>query len=521
MAGKGTYTALQKLKPITTDFGAIAKQEQSEFNKNRALEKAEKDKAEAERKSILFNPLGDESTGVETLDDALFKGIRDMNKIRYDDYTKARNNPSYAKSDEYLAKTANRANYAKNLKIFTDKYSEYAKRVTGMGGDLSGWNSDAMKEVNAFFNEEKVQFGENKYGEPIAMVAVIDPDTGEYELNEDSSQKYTETSLAKVMKGTGMYDIVPQVDTVASVKSIGDILGSDLKDVKSGWTITSKQEWANKEAGARSLVQSELGSVKNPTALAKRMWADEMGNSKADWNENAFEEVTNKMLEKVKATYDEKLKIAYNYAGENAAAGREAKINENVVTPSVTPDSNTGVPVLAPIPGLEGEKQKDGYSVSFGKGVLTDKTEGSSELIKNVWVTEDGEMFAVKLVATKTSKEATSVLGADGEIDTSKLINMSLGGGGSSSGWKVEEKTVKISETDFTNLAKNEKVKKGKNQNYKDGKELKEYLKSQFRSMPRQSAASFNSGKTDSDKTNSDEPKVGAEQFNETKSKSN
>lgn len=513
MPQKGTYTALQKLKPITTDFGAIAKEEQDDFNKNRALEKAEKDKAEAERDKILFNPLGDASTGVETLDDALFKGIRDMNNLRYEDYQKARNNPTYAKSDEYLAKTANRANYAKNLKIFTDKYSEYAKRVTAMGGDISGWNSDAMKEVNAFFNEEKVQFGENKYGEPIAMVAVIDTETGEYELNEDGSQKYTETSLAKVMKGTGMYDIVPKVDTVATVKSIGDILGDDLKDVKSGWTITSKQEWASKEAGARSLVQSELGSVKNPTALAKRMWADEMGNSKADWDEDAFEEVTNKMLEKVKATYDEKLKIAYNYAGENAEAGRQAKQNENIVTPSVTPDSNTGVPVLAPIPGLKGEKSQDGYSVSFGKGVLTAKTEGSSELIKNVWVTEDGEMFAVKLVATKTSKEATSVLGADGEIDTSKLIDMSLGGGGSSSGWKVEEKTVKISETDFTNLAKNEKVKNAENRNYKDGKELKDFLKSQFSNMNKQTAASFNGGKP-----NSDKPKGGAEKFNKPKS---
>ena len=488
MAGKGTYTALQKLKPITTDFGAIAKQEQSEFNKNRALEKAEKDKAEAERKSILFNPLGDESTGVETLDDALFKGIRDMNKIRYDDYTKARNNPSYAKSDEYLAKTANRANYAKNLKIFTDKYSEYAKRVTGMGGDLSGWNSDAMKEVNAFFNEEKVQFGENKYGEPIAMVAVIDPDTGEYELNEDSSQKYTETSLAKVMKGTGMYDIVPQVDTVASVKSIGDILGSDLKDVKSGWTITSKQEWANKEAGARSLVQSELGSVKNPTALAKRMWADEMGNKKADWNDASFDAVSDRMLDKVEATYDEKVKKAYNYAGLNAASARNAKKNEDVITPSVTPDSNTGEPLVAKIPGLKG---KDGYSVSFGKGIVTAKTEGSSETISNVWVDLDGKMWARKTVATKVNKEAKSIMNENGEFDINKLIDLQLGGT-AGSGWKVEDVTAPMSETDFTNLAKHPKVRKKDNTFYTDGKDLKDGLKTQYETMTKTKASKFN-----------------------------
>lgn len=482
MPQKGTYTALQQLKPIETDFGSIAKEEQNAHIKNRALEKAEKDKAQAEKDAIKFNPLGDQSTGVESLDDALFKGVREMNQIRYEDWKKARNNPSYAKSDEYLAKTANRANYAKNLKLFTDKYSEYAKSVTAMGGDLSGWNQDAMREVNAFFNEEKVMFKENKYGEPIAMVAVIDPDTGEYEVNEDGSQKHTETSLAKVMKGTGMYDIVPKVDTVGVVKSIGDILGDDLKDVKKGRTITSIQEWDSKKDGAKSLVQSELGSVKNPTALAKRIWADEMGKSKADWDENAFEEVTNLMLEKVKATYDEKLKIAYDFAGDNADAARRAKRDEDVIVPVVTPDSNTGIPVIAPIPGLE---NKEGYSVSFGTGVLTSKTEGSSELVGNVWITEGGEMYATKKVATRVSKDAVSVLDENGEIDKAKVVDIAMGGGGGSSGWRVEEVTEKVSETDFTNLAKNGKVKNQQGKYYKDGKELKEDLKSQFRSMPK------------------------------------
>jgi hypothetical protein len=483
MAKKGTFTAYQQLTPIKEDFGQIAKEDKANFDKERALKKQEDKDAQAEVDKLIFNPLGDQQTGVETLDDALYNGIRKMNKLRYDDWKRARNDPSYAKSDEYLAKTANRANYAKNLKVFTDKYAEYAKGVTDMGGKLSGWNADAMKEVNAFFNEEKVMFKENKYGEPIAMIAVIDPETGQFELNEDGSQKYTESSLAQVMKGTGIYDIVPEVNILANVKSIGDILGDDLKDVKKGWTITTKQEWASKEEGARSLVESELGSSKNPTALAKRLWADEMGNSKANWNEDSFKAVSDKMLEKVKATYDEKLKIAYNYSGENAAAGRAAKKDKDTIRPVITPDSNTGAPVIAKIPGLT--NNESGYSVSFGDGVLTSKTEGSSELIDNVWVTEDGEMYATKKKATKASKDAVSVLDENGEIDNAKLVDIVLGGGGSSSGWKVEEVTEKVSETEFTNLAKNRRVKNEQNKHYKDGKELKDDLKNQWRAMPK------------------------------------
>jgi len=490
MAKKGTYTAYQQLTPIKEDFGQIAKEDKANFDKERALRKQEDKDAQAEVDKLIFNPLGDQQTGVETLDDALYHGIRNMNKLRYDDWKKARNDPSYAKSDEYLAKTANRANYAKNLKVFTDKYSEYAKGVTDMGGKLSGWNADAMKEVNAFFNEEKVMFKENKYGEPIAMIAEIDPETGQFELNEDGSQKYTESSLAQVMKGTGIYDIVPEVDIVANVKSIGDILGDDLKDVKKGWTITTKQEWASKEAGARSLVESELGSSKNPTALAKRLWADEMGNSKANWNEDSFKAVSDKMLEKVKATYDEKLKVAYNYAGENALSASNRKTDQDVVTPSVTPDSNTGVPVISKIPGLT--NNESGYSVSFGKGVLTSKTEGSSEMIDNVWVTEDGKMYATKKKATKTSKQAVSVLDENNEIDNNKLIDIVMGGGGGSSGWKVESVTEEVSETEFTNLAKNRNVKKKDGSFYRDGKELKDDLKNQYSKMKKNTASSFN-----------------------------
>ena len=425
-----------------------------------------------------------------------------MNQIRYVDYKKARDNPSYAKSDEYLAKTANRANYAKNLKIFTDKYSEYAKSVIAMGSDLSGWNEDAMKEVNAFFNEEKVMFKENKYGEPIAMIAVIDPDTGEIDVNEDGTQKYTEASLAQVQKGTGIYDIVPKVDTVGAVKSIGDILGDDLKDVKKGWTITSKQEWANKEAGARSLVQSELGSVKNPTALAKNMWTNEMGNKKADWDENAFEEVTNKMLEKVKATYDEKLNVAYNYAGENALAARNAEADEDVITPSVTPNSETGMIEEGPIPGLDIDVE--GYSISFGKGVLTSKSEASSEIVENVWVGKNGKMYATKKVSTKVSTSGDDFIGDDGKIDSARMVGAVLAG--TANGWQTEEVTEELTETDFTNLAKNPKVKTDKNKFYKDGKELKDNLKNQIKNMPKRSAKSFNESK----------PKGGASQFNPT-----
>ena len=85
---------------------------------------------------------------------------------------------------------------------------------------------------------------------------------------------------------------------------------------------------------------------------------------------------------------------------------------------------------------------------------------------------------------TKTSKEAVSVLDENNEIDNNKLIDIVMGGGGGASGWKVEEVTEEVSETEFTNLAKNPKVKNKSDKNFADGKELKDYLKKQKKGMP-------------------------------------
>jgi hypothetical protein len=490
MAGKGTFTALQALRPITTDFGAIAKGEEDNAFKYREEKRAKEEKAQKESEATALNPIEDIWTGIDNLDDALFKGTNDVGDANFEDYKRARKDPAYAKSSEYIIKSQNRKNYSKNLRALTDSYTEFSKKVVAMGGDMSGWNSDTMSEVNGFFKEERVRFGENKYGEPIAFIADIDTETGKTKKNEDGSPKYTETSLGKVLKGTGMYDLVPKVDIIASVKDIGDVLGESLKDVKQGRKITSEQTWENRRAGAKTLVESGLGSVRNPTALAKRMWSDEMEMDKKDWNEAAYAQVTDKLLEKVRATYDEKLKIAYDYSGDNADAARKAKADEDVVTPRVTPDSNTGIPVVTKIPGLGGNKQ--GYSVSFGKGVLTSKTEGSSELVDNVWVAEDGKMYATKKKATKVSKDAVSVLDETGEIDKNKMLDVVLGGGGGASGWKVEEVTEELSETDFTNLAKNPSVKKQGGGFYKDGKELKDEFRDQHNTMPKKSASAFN-----------------------------
>jgi hypothetical protein len=82
-----------------------------------------------------------------------------------------------------------------------------------------------------------------------------------------------------------------------------------------------------------------------------------------------------------------------------------------------------------------------------------------------------------------------------GKIDNNKMLDVLLGGGGGATGWKVEEVTEEVSETDFTNLAKNPNVKKEGGGFYKNGKELKDDLKGQIKDMPKKKASAFNDKK--------------------------
>lgn len=494
MPKAGTYTALQKLKPISADFGRDAREEEQLAFKYREEKTKRDEKAQAEKDKITYNALGQVKTGIESLDMALYNGISQIDKTNYEDWKRARNNPSYANSDEYKVKSANRKDYVKNLKIFTDEYKKFADKITAMGGNLAGWNEDLRSQIGGYFVKERVEFGENDLGQPIARIAQHDPNAEDgYKRGEDGEVIMKEVSLPEILKGLGDYHIVPEVDITGQAQALGEKLGKDVKSKREGFTITEEQLWENKKEDAMSLVKAELGSVKNPTDLAKRLWADEEGRTKDNWDENAFNTVADEFLELVKPYYDEERKLSYNYAGLNQELGRKSKEStKNNVIPVVVPDETTGTVKTVTIPGTD----KTGYAVSFGDGVLTGKSESRVTFIKNIYFDEStGEIYAEKTVSNK--KIGDPIRFEDGSIDY--LSSMMQG-----KGWEVsEEGTSKLSSVDFTNLAKNEALRKEDGSRFKDGKELKDYLNDQLKSMKKEFRFDGTGGK-----------KTGASRFN-------
>ena len=491
MAGKGTYTALQRLKPIEADFGKIAKDEEESNIKALDKRQAKKDAEKAAKDKISFDPQGNILTGIDSLDLALYNGISKVSKNQYESYKKARNNPSYANSDEYKLKNKNRNNFSKNLKVFTDQYKEFADKITAMGGDLAGWNEDIREQIGGFFVKERVEFTENEFGEPVASIALHDPESDDGYKRDANGEVVTKTvGLPEVLKGLGDYHIVPKVNVTEMAQSIGEKFGKEVTTQRNGFTITEEQLWENKKADALEAVKGQLGSVKNPTDLAKRLWGDKDGRSKDDWGEEALETVAQEYLQLVKPYYDQTRKLSYNYAGLNAEIGRKAESNKGAITPAITVDSDSGEPKVVNIPN----QNKPGYAISFGTGVQMEKAEARTSVVTNVYVTEDGEFYADKTIAVR--KIGGSAEG--GEADKSDAASIFLMGGkkaGASQpkGWEMQDEIgVELTETELTNIVKNPKVEKKDGSPYLNTKEFKDDMKEQYNNSPKKGANDFN-----------------------------
>lgn len=490
---KGNFTALQKLQPIKQDWGEASRilqaEEEQQYNRKKDEEKARQDK----RDEIGYDELAPVITGIDSLDKGLTLGIQEASTMQYQDYKTALNDPSYADSPEYKIRTKNLNNYSKNVKAFSDGFSELAQSVIAKSQDssLSDWDNDLLSTLNGGFVSEKVKFGVANDGSVEAYVAstdrnlVTDENPNGYVLDEDGKMKMTKVTPNEVFKGLGKFSVTPDVDILKKAQDLGTELGKSVDTSVNGYTITTEQTWENKKEDTRKIVRGLLGSPNNPTALAKRLWADEMGEDSRSLTEDNMTAIEDKLLDKIKPFYDQEVKKTVNYSARTQDAKNKADREANNVTPEYVVDTETGAPTIVPLNG------KDANIISFGdgKGISVLETESTKESIQNIYIDESGDIYADKVKETKYKGDP--VLKQDGSIDWVATEAQK-----SAKGWEAEktEKPVKLTPTDFTNLSKNPNMVDENGKRFKDGKALKDFLKRRKQLLPKNQTKSVKTG---------------------------
>jgi len=285
----GTYTALQKLRPITTDFGDIVENAVDDELARKAKAKAE-EAAKKKAKKDLANKFGDDYaalgevvTKTKSIDEAFARGINSARDLMGDIYKNAENDPTVMNTMDWQMKKANLTNYSKNLKLVSDRYTEYASMVSkGMqDGELSNWNKDELNDLNSIFGQANLDVKvDNETGLPIAVIAKLDDDgepTGELK----------ELNLVEVLDGRGLNQAVNTFGFQKSVTDIGSKLGKrEVKTPGSGLTHTEYQQFEDIEPEVRTMIKGFIGNDKNPTDIAKSIWSDQMAEDPKELDSN-------------------------------------------------------------------------------------------------------------------------------------------------------------------------------------------------------------------------------------------
>lgn len=488
MPVKGTFAALQKLKPIDIDWGKVAETGVKREDILDARKKAEEKARQERRDKLDYDVLEPVITGVDSLDKGLTMGLQSAATMQHGDFKKALNDPNYADSAEYKIRTKNLNNWTKDAKATTDATAKLAGKVIAKSNDgtLSGWDNELLQIMNGAFVSEAVAFGVKQDGSFLATIAltdqelVTDDNPRGFVKDEDGKIKMKQVTPSEIFKGLGGFSITADVDILEIATDIGTKLGKSIESDIEGYTITTEQSWEKKKEETRKIARGLLGSSKTPTALAKRLWADEMGEESRTLTEENMVEIEDKLLEKIKPFYDEEVKKTKSFAAQESARKAARAETKGDVTPEYVVDPSTGEATVTQVNGV------DANIISFGdgKGISIMSTEAKKESIQNIYVDKYGGIYADKIEEVKYKGDPIYIEGAEKTPDN--IDWLATVAQQKAKGWETKtESKVKLTDTDFTNLAKNPKMVDDKGRRFKDGRALKVFLEKRKELLPK------------------------------------
>tara|TARA_R110002167_G_scaffold331706_1_gene538402 strand:+ start:47527 stop:49047 length:1521 start_codon:yes stop_codon:yes gene_type:complete len=492
MPQKGTYTALQKLKPIATDFGKIIKEDEQLQFKYRAEAAAKKAAEDAKKAAITegfmedYEALTDVITNTTSIDEANIRGVMKARDLRYKVYKETRDNPSLKDTPKFALMRANLKNFSKTLEGAEKKYTESTVFLTkGMqDGTLSDYNKKDLADRNSVFIDKNLDISvDPNTGEAIALIIDLDPETLKPKLNSDGSKKLKRMNLAKVFDGTGIGDAVQWFDFEKETRAIGSALGAELstkKDKKSGYfAMRTVQKWEDKKESVRGTIKAALGSLDRPNDTAKSIWVDHMGQEPPEddtFTEEQMKQIEDKFLNSVGVYYDQKDELDPNYGAAIAAANAKAA-KKTSITPTITRVTGTDRPEIVEHPTKIDKKGNPikGYDIALatGEGLVISKSKTSISSIQNIQV-YDGEYWANVTTNTAKGNEAID-LGDNADMMTTVLAKLA---GGT---WESDEGVPRqLKAEEVETLVKNDRLKKEDGTQFKNSKDFTDYAKEKY-----------------------------------------
>ena len=447
MPKAGTFTALQKLQPIQTDFGRIAREEEELQFRYRAEKRKAKEKEEAIKKKISdgftqdYATLVDVVTNTKSIDEANARGVNSARDMIGETYKAIKNDPTLLDDVNTQIKLQNLTKFSKNIKNIEDRYTEYAATIGGglQDGSLSSWNDSTLRDLDSIFRNANldIQVDPNT-GLPIAVI-------GEQDENGEMTGKLKRLNLVEVLDGRGLQEAVPVFDIGKEASDMGTELGKRLDKIQTGFTTIEDQSFEKIETEVRDMVQGLIGNPKKPTDRAKAIWADNLGEEAKELTEADMKRVEDYYVASVKPFYDEKYFKTIDQSG--ALASKKFKAEKDTTGGGIQLRTDTeGEPLVESPIGVAGDLGGGGWSftmpvVKGSDGKSTPKIkvelEGKEISIETLYLTGAGKVAykgyhsegkETGLPGT-TSQTIRGVDIGEGSKVSKNLIGTTIGGG--------------------------------------------------------------------------------------------
>ena len=287
MAGKGTYGAYRQLNPIQADFG-----DPMERYAQRMMQIQDKDLAfkEARRKEnqAIFDKFGEDMssleqviTGVGSIDDVNYNYFSETQRELGDMYRALQNDPRLARDPNFMRRKSQLLNSPKILQAFQKRITD---RITTITEAVS--NGTASKAMEAELDELKSYYGGKNLDKDGNWDGTYSP---QFTLKNDrNGNMYAlvrtpnglkPRNVSAVLNGYEYGEMINKVDPLELVEGFKKSLGPQDEVRRMGGGAGIVDEWNDKkEQTANEYFGNLLNEEGGPSAIAKSLWMDHMGN---------------------------------------------------------------------------------------------------------------------------------------------------------------------------------------------------------------------------------------------------
>lgn len=337
MAQQGTYTAYQQLRPLEGDLGKIARDAADREQAKRDRIKEEQQALQDQQAKIAqnfakdYDTLSEVITQNKSIDEAFARGVSSARDMMGNIYKDIQKNPSLANDVNTQLKLQNLRNFSKNLKTVSDRYTSYATEIAQgiQDGTVSAWEDNSLNRMDSVFRKVNLEVSPDmSTGMPMAATIKVDGN-GDPVMGPDGRPVIEDLNLIEVLDGRGLADITGVYNMAGEAQKIGPDLGKRvIKKPDGSFSHVEYQSFNEIEGDVRNLVRGFIGDERNPTAVAKSIWSDVLGEEAKTLTAADMKRIEDTYTFTTRAFYDETAKKGTDFSARNAALERQRKAAE-------------------------------------------------------------------------------------------------------------------------------------------------------------------------------------------------